>query len=703
MGELLGFGVLSQLPCFIAASYITNCQSGPVEDICGKWANSCDDCGCASCLQGVLPDTLTVSFSGLADTCMASIDGQSFAVRRGSGARPFYPGCSERTNEPCVYSYSCNPVLCGANRNAEGEAIDGGDSGLEVQRVIVVYNGPNTPLTIYGQVLRYVRWVAFDGSNPTTDCVENPLVISGVEQHTVTMTADENSPDCSSISVTATGGTVQHAVPPSVTSYALPAGATATVSAGGGGGSGPECRPNYEFRQEYERYDAPAPDSLVAQLTWKGFTARGTAYNCATASALMVPDLLDLGELKNRFYDRDTTYQLSASVSLQDENCRFVWKGTNAAYDSGIGYDVYDRILNETSEFIRTDDPQQPFLPRPWVVQPQFQPNQQVFVSAVKVVPGPPYANYPAVTRQCVWVYPILRIPLDANGFPSGAAELGEPIYRTEFYGNKPDLDFIGGFYGGVEYFEHPDGRYELIAWPHEAAGFSEEQVCGNPSPPTLTFTRGRVERREPALTAASVSGQPVGSLTIVPADNGDGTWRIQSVTASGVPSNYVNAMQLSFAGGSVEAPADVRLYDGRMAPTIDFEFYSAELYPSAGSGAALSPTISEAGVDIDGFPYWSVSAVSITDGGAGYSVGDVIAGIPTGGSQTAYNLGPGSNSTFVAEVTAVTGTGAIASIQILHAGAYYKSDPSSVTAVVLSGGKYYSDVVVPHSDNPLP
>jgi len=707
MSELLGFGVLSQLPCFIAASYITNCDSGPVEDICGKWANSCDDCGCASCLQGVLPDTLTVSFSGLADPCMASIDGKSFVVRRGSGGRPFYPGCSERTNEPCVYSYSCNPVLCGATRNAAGDTINGGDSGLEVQRVIVVYNGPNTPLTIYGQVLRYVRWVAFDGSNPTTDCVENPLVISGVEQHTVTMTADENSPDCSSISVTATGGTVQHAVPPSVTSDALPAGATATVSAGGGG-SVPECRPNYEFRKEYERYDAPAPDSLVAQLTWKGFTARGTAYNCSTASALMVPDLLDLGELKNRFYESDadgfqTTYQLSASVSLQDENCRFVWKGTNAAYDSGIGYDVYDRILNETSGYIRTDDPQQPFLPRPWVVQPQWQTNQQVFVTAVKYAPNP-YANYPAVTRQCVWVYPILRIPLDDNGFPSGAAELGEPIYRTEFYGNRPDLDFIGRHYGGdIEsfYFEHPDGRYELISWPYEAAGFTERQVCGNPSPPTLTFTRGRVERREPALTAASVSGQPVGSLTIVPADNGDGTWRIQSVTASGIPSNFSDSMRLSFAGGSVEAPADVRLYQGRMAPTIDFEFYSSDGYASGGSEAALSATMSEAGVDIAGFPYWSVSDISITSGGSGYSVGDFILGNPTGGSQTPSSF-PGITS-FTAEVTAVTGTGAIASIQILHAGAYYKSDPSSVTAVVLSGGKYYSDVVVPHSDNPLP
>jgi hypothetical protein len=250
-----------------------------------------------------------------------------------------------------------------------------------------------------------------------------------------------------------------------------------------------------------------------------------------------------------------------------------------------------------------------------------------------------------------------------------------------------------------------PYWSVEAISAPFETEGLYEGQVLeivveSGDVVEVAAICTVQLERREPTLTASSLLG-PVGPLNIVLTDNGDGTWSIQSVTASGIPSNFSDSMRLSFAGGSVEAPADVRLYQGRMAPTIDFEFYSSDGYASGGSEAALSATMSEAGVDIAGFPYWSVSDISITSGGSGYSVGDFILGNPTGGSQTP-SFFPGITS-FTAEVTAVTGTGAIASIQILHAGAYYKSDPSSVTAVVLSGGKYYSDVVVPHSDNPLP
>jgi hypothetical protein len=242
-----------------------------------------------------------------------------------------------------------------------------------------------------------------------------------------------------------------------------------------------------------------------------------------------------------------------------------------------------------------------------------------------------------------------------------------------------------------------PYWSIEAISAPFETEGLYEGQVLeivieSGDVVEVAAICTVQLERREPALTAASLLG-PVGPLNIVLADNGDGTWSIQSVTASGIPSNFSNSLRLLFAGGIEESPANVRIYQGRMQPTIDFLFYSSEGYDSGGSGAALSATMVAAGVDPQaGLPYWSVSDISITSGGSGYSVGDSIVGAPTGGSQTP-SFFPG-NTSFVAEVTSVTETGAIESVQVLLNGAYYKPDASSVIAVVYSGGRYYSEGV---------
>lgn len=55
--KLLGFGVLSELPCYVPNSYFSNCSSDPISPgICGTWVQSCEVCSPSPCYPREIPN-----------------------------------------------------------------------------------------------------------------------------------------------------------------------------------------------------------------------------------------------------------------------------------------------------------------------------------------------------------------------------------------------------------------------------------------------------------------------------------------------------------------------------------------------------------------------------------------------------------------------------------------------------------------------
>lgn len=166
-------------------------------------------------------------------------------------------------------------------------------------------------------------------------------------------------------------------------------------------------------------------------------------------------------------------------------------------------------------------------------------------------------------------------------------------------------------------------------------------------------------------------------------------TWAAASVTVTEGGSGYTDGEYVTVTGDTArdvtvsEAIGYIRTV--RLAPTVEVSVAS-----SLGSGAVLAATFTTGTGSSSGRPVWIVDAITITDGGTGYEVGDGVYVSVTDGTEE-------WSSWFEATVDAVDASGAIESVTVTSGGEYYK-DSGEIDEVVLEqygtyfGGSYYHD-----------
>jgi hypothetical protein len=166
-------------------------------------------------------------------------------------------------------------------------------------------------------------------------------------------------------------------------------------------------------------------------------------------------------------------------------------------------------------------------------------------------------------------------------------------------------------------------------------------------------------------------------------------TWAAASVTVTEGGSGYTDGEGVTVTGDTardvtVEAATGfVRTV--RLAPTVE-----VSVATSLGSGAVLEAAFTTGTATYSGRPVWIVDAITITDGGTGYEVGDGVHVSVTDGTEE-------WSSYFEATVDAVDASGAIESVTVTSGGEYYK-DSGEIDEVVLEvygtyfGGSYYHD-----------
>lgn len=285
----------------------------------------------------------------LFDTCLSRFDGRSIVLTR---SLPEWPYILPLWTGECVYRYVCQHDL---------------QCGLEVEWAVVRYIGPDTPMVVIVGVF-------------------HPHGSIWLPEDQGVMTADELSPDCSDIDVTATGG------------ENVPEGATAHVTGGG----------------EYEATGACAiitqqdMDDLIIEASWRDLTLAGDTYGsgCGMSSYVAANTRITDSEWctewraeKEALLANDPNSVVTCSeerwfdlqfIIERDENCFYRWRGLIALH----------------------------------VIRNAF-----IF-----------YGNanfYSSATRECGWTYRVMDVPLDPNGIPDGQVVIngGQVEYSTNLGG----------------------------------------------------------------------------------------------------------------------------------------------------------------------------------------------------------------------------------------------------------------------------
>ena len=208
--------------------------------------------------------------------------------------------------------------------------------------------------------------------------------------------------------------------------------------------------------------------------------------------------------------------------------------------------------------------------------------------------------------------------------------------------------------------------------------------------------------RTEPTLTASASPGSGA-VLAVTLSENYGGpptTWGVASVSVTNGGTGYTDGDSLTFTGGSatkVNEEASAYIRTGRSIPTLS----GGAAIP--GSGAVLTPTLTEFTDYYTGRPYWSVTAFTITNGGSGYSEFDQVFIVIDDGTSNPWYPFSGYVSS-VDENGAITGitidqggefhkdTGVIESVDLWNGGSYYDDDGVPVGVTVENGGQYYRE-----------
>ena len=324
----------------------------------------------------------------------------------------------------------------------------------------------------------------------------------------------------------------------------------------------------------------------------------------------------------------------------------------------------------------------------------------------------------------------------DCGGSLSGVRNAVMSIGATTAFTNVTISPPSWGSYGATAEASVGGGQVTGVTITNPGEGYARE-----------IFTR-----TEPDMTVTLSGGTGSGAtLTATLTQSGTGesaTWGVSSVSVTGGGTGYAGNVSVVFTpeeGATTDYPASAYIVTGRVEPTVTASV-------SGGSGASLSVTLGQS-TDWNGLDIWSVSSVTVNNGGTGYTDGtgvtftvtdgtqvygasatistvrsqpDVTASLPYSGGSGAVltpSLSASGDSWTVSSVaitnggsgysqwdqvlistgdieasgsylyvSSVDGTGAITGIGISQGGSYYRDTGviSSVNLPLYSGGEYY-------------
>lgn len=211
-----------------------------------------------------------------------------------------------------------------------------------------------------------------------------------------------------------------------------------------------------------------------------------------------------------------------------------------------------------------------------------------------------------------------------------------------------------------------------------ESVVFTPETGTTTDSPASAVVSVGRIE---PTLTASASPGSGADlSITLgegVDWFTGQANWYVESVAVDDGGTGYVDGDNVTFTvtDGVQSWAASATIATGRTLPDVTAEVQ----FGTSGTGAVLTPTLSASGNS------WTVSGVTITAAGSGYSQWEYI-------SFVTDDLIEASG---IAYITSVDGNGSITGVAIDYGGAYYRSTGVIQSVAVNDGGSYYKSTGV--------
>lgn len=215
----------------------------------------------------------------------------------------------------------------------------------------------------------------------------------------------------------------------------------------------------------------------------------------------------------------------------------------------------------------------------------------------------------------------------------------------------------------------------------------------------TLTFAVADGDTQEVAATAKisdAIYAEPTLSLS-VPGGTGavlqvDGytkssdtwgwndfsdTWRISGITVANGGTGYTNntLVTVNLGQGDQARPgagSDLRVRTAIVEPTGEWtlEAYDEWYNPSGGSGLELSFTLTRLPSNVNPIG-WEVTAATVTSGGSGYAVGEIV---------DAYLAS--SSSAAALEITSVDQNGAVTGISVVNGGQHEGTDSGVIESV---------------------
>lgn len=254
-----------------------------------------------------------------------------------------------------------------------------------------------------------------------------------------------------------------------------------------------------------------------------------------------------------------------------------------------------------------------------------------------------------------------------------------------------------------------PLWRIASVAVSGDGEGYSDG------GPLTVTLLNGTVQQEAATLVVraerfapetpptASVAGGTGAVLSVSLTQQGSGesvSWGVSSVSVSSPGSGYADGAEVTFTPSpstSTQTAAVAKIKTTVEEPT----FSLVSVWSSTGTGAAATASTTQT-PRWGGGPGWTVSGVTIDDGGTGYAEGDYLVfgttdgqGQQDGAAYAVVSSVDEDGAIVAAEVDYSDvfwkDTGAIDSVEVENPGAYYKpGKPQSVD--VQSGGVFYRE-----------
>ncbi len=262
----------------------------------------------------------------------------------------------------------------------------------------------------------------------------------------------------------------------------------------------------------------------------------------------------------------------------------------------------------------------------------------------------------------------------DCGGSLSGVRNAVLSIGATTAFTNVTISPPSWGSYGATAEASVGGGQVTGITITNPGEGYARE-----------IFTR-----TQPEMTVTLSGGTGSGAtLTATLTQSGSGesaTWGVQSVAVTNGGTGYAGNVSVVFTpeeGATTDYPASAYIVTGRVEPTVTASV-------SGGSGASLSVTLGQS-TDWNGLDIWSVSSVTVSSGGTGYTDGTSVTFTVTDGTQVYGASATISTVRSQPDVTASlpysSGSGAVLSPSLSASG-----DSWTVSSVAITnGGSGYS------------